>query len=192
MNKFINLIGLKSPEILNVFMTLCLLTLTSSASLVAQSGSPATSKAGKQTMTTEQLTKEAEVIVVGKVGRIVSEWTNDHSRIQTRVTVVVDQTIKGDAPGKSIEVITPGGEVEGVGEWYSHSVRFAREEDIVLFAKLEKNGHYGVAGGESGKFSINKDEHTGAKIIPNVGTLDEFTSKIKKSVKSTDNGTVRQ
>lgn len=141
---------------------------------------------------TDALTKDAEVIVVGKVGGLVSEWTSDHKKIQTRVTVSVDQTIKGTTPGNSLTVVTPGGEVDGVGEWYSHMARFERDENVVLFVSKEKSGHYRVTDGENGKFSVKKDERTGAKIIPNVGTLDEFTSKIKKSVKSTDNGTIRQ
>lgn len=145
-----------------------------------------------KTTRTDALAKDAEVIVVGKVGGLVSEWTHNHTRIETRVTVSIDQTIKGNAPGNSITVVIPGGEIDGVGEWYSHSARFARDEDVVLFAKKEKSGRYHVAGGESGKISIKRDERTGARVIPNVGTLDEFTSIIKKSAKSKDNGTIRQ
>jgi hypothetical protein len=143
--------------------------------------------AQSKTSMTDALTKDAELIVIGKVGGLVSQWTPDHTRIETRVTVSVDQTLKGSTPGNSLTVVIPGGEVDGVGEWYSHSARFENNEDVVLFAAKGGNGRYHVAGGESGKISIKKDKNTGAKVIPNVGTLDEFTSKIKKSVKSMEN-----
>jgi len=176
--------SMKNPVRCGFFVTLTV-AIAAAAMPIVLLGQPKTSR-------TDALTRDAEVIVVGKVGQVVSTWTNNRTKIETRVTVAINQTIKGNAPGNSIEVVIPGGEIDGVGEWYSHSARFERDEDIVLFAKKEKNGRYRVAGGESGKFSIKKDERTGAKIIPNVGTLDEFTSTIKKSAKSTDSGTIRR
>ena len=48
---------------------------------------------------------------------------------------------------------------------------------------------YGIAGGENGKISIMKDQKTGVRTIPHVGTLEEFTSKIKKIVKLQESDT---
>jgi hypothetical protein len=132
------------------------------------------------------LADQSELIAVGKVGRLVSEWNEDKSRIRTRVTISVDEAIKGSAPGSSVTVVVPGGEVDGVGEWYSHSVQFQKEEDVVVFANRDNNGQFVVTDGEFGKFSVKKDKDTGAKIIPNVGTLDTFTAQIKHSVKMQD------
>ncbi len=133
----------------------------------------------------DPLTKEAEVIVVGKVGKLSSEWNKD--KIETQVSVSVGQTIKGNFSEKTIVVVVPGGERDGVGEWYSHTARFNPDEDVVLFAKRDNTGKYIVAGGERGKILVKKDSK-GQKMIPNFGTLDEFTTAIKKSLKATDNG----
>ena len=58
------------------------------------------------------------------------------------------------------------------------------EIGVVVFAKKDMKGRYRVTSGERGKFLIEKDTKTGSKIIPNVGTLQEFTAEVKKNVKS--------
>ncbi len=132
----------------------------------------------------DQLSKEADVIVVGKVGRLVSEWNEDKSRIQTRITIAVSDIIKGEAGGSSITVVVPGGEVDGVGEWYSHMPRFENDEEVVVFAAKDSKGNLKVASGQQGKFTIKKDKETGARMLPNVGSLQEFTSHIKNYLKA--------
>ena len=132
----------------------------------------------------DQLAREADVVVVGKVGKITSEWNADKSRIQTRVMIEVDQTISGNLTESTVPVLVPGGEVDGVGEWYSHAVRFEKEEQVVLFAKKDPKGHYTIPAGEQGKFQVKNDKATGAKMIPNLGTLEEFTTQIKRNLKS--------
>jgi hypothetical protein len=131
----------------------------------------------------EKIIKESEVIVQGKVGGRTTEWTAKHDKIQTRVIISVDQTLKGAVPGSTITVVVPGGEIDGVGEWYSHVPRFEDQEEVVLFARQDKAGAFKVAGGEAGKFTVVKDAKTGSKIIANVGTLESFTSKIKNTIK---------
>lgn len=86
--------------------------------------------------TTSEVAEQADVVVVGKVGGLVVEWVDGRTRIQTRVMIAVDQYVKGDASTKSMTVIVPGGKVDGVGEVYSHAPRFLRNENVVLFAKL--------------------------------------------------------
>ena len=146
---------------------------------------PAFSTKPKATLT-DNLTKQSDVIVVGKVGHLTSAWTEGKKMIETRVSVSVDQTIKGSIEERSITVVVPGGEIDGVGEWYSHTPRFGQDEDIVLFANKDQSGQYRVSGGEFGKVVIKKDVKTGSKIIQNFGTLDEYTSTIKKSMQSAD------
>ena len=146
-------------------------------------------RAQPKAMNTDALTSEAEIIVVGKVGGVVSAWNHDRTRIESKVSVSVEQTIKGSVTGNSVTVVTPGGEIDGVGEWYSHTARFGQDENIVLFAKKDNGGRYRVAGGEHGKISVAKDSRTGNKIIQHFGTLEEFTTQIKKTVKAQESGT---
>jgi len=166
---------------------LCLLTSAIVLVLAAPTVVVGQSQGGK----TADLVKRSDVIVVGKVGRKASEWNEDKSRIQTRVSVTVDQTIKGSPAARTITVIVPGGEVGGVGEWYSHTAQFAVNEDVVVFAKKDKRGDYRVAGGEHGKVSLEKDGATGNLIVPNLGTLDQFTAQVKTVVKAQEAETLQ-
>jgi hypothetical protein len=136
------------------------------------------------TVQTDQLVRESDVIVVGSVGALKSQWNADRSRIQTVVTIHVDETVKGSVQGGSLTVVVPGGEVDGVGEWYSHSARFQDTEEVVVFAKKDQKGVMHVTGGEQGKFLVKPAQNAGSKIIPNVGNLEDFTSKVKNTVKA--------
>jgi hypothetical protein len=135
------------------------------------------------------LAVHSDIVVVGKVGSRISEWTSDRSRIQTRVTIAVTDAIKGTGVPEAIEVVVPGGEVDGVGEWYSHTTRFAQDEDVVLFANSDHQGKFRVAGGEGGKLSITTDRVSGEKVIPRVGSLARFTAALRKIIPAQDAGT---
>jgi hypothetical protein len=133
---------------------------------------------------TDQLSREADVIAIGRVGKLASEWNADKSRIQTHVTIEVSDMLKGDGATRTISIVVPGGEIDGVGEWYSHSPRFVNSEDVVVFAKKDKRGLLRLASGQQGKLTIQHDEVTGTKIIPNMGSLAQVTSLIKTTLKS--------
>jgi len=136
----------------------------------------------------DALVRQSDVVVVGKVGALASQWNNNRTRIETRVTVSVEQTLKGTAPGSSMTLVIPGGEVDGVGEWYSHSVRFDRDEDVVLFAQREKGDHYRVVNGPEGKISVTRDPRTGAKTIASGGSLESFATRIQGIAKAQSAG----
>ncbi len=138
------------------------------------------------------LASKSDIVVVGRVGNRMSEWNGDKSRIQTRVTIAVTETIKGSGVPSTIEVVVPGGEVDGVGEWYSHVSRFANDEDLVLFAQKNAGGTYRVTGGEGGKLSIIKDPATGQKIVPSIGSLEVFTAKLRSSIRLGQNQDIRK
>jgi hypothetical protein len=87
------------------------------ALLLALPGAGALSQSKE--LTTEALAGQAEVVAVGKVSSLVPQWNEDHSRIFTRVTLSVDQYIKGGSAGQPLTLLVPGGEVDGVGELYS-------------------------------------------------------------------------
>lgn len=132
----------------------------------------------------EQIARESDAVVVGKVAGLSSEWNEARTRIQTRVTISVDQSLKGDASVKSLTVIVPGGEVDGVGEVYSHAPRFLRDEAVVVFAKKNASGFYQVSEGSEGKYSIHKDDISGAMLVSGKKTLGEFTAGVKTAIQS--------
>jgi hypothetical protein len=133
-------------------------------------------------MTADDLAKRADAIVVGKVTGLKSEWSSDRSRIYTRVTLGVDQYLKGKSEGGSMTILTPGGEIGDVGELYTHMPTFRSEENVIVFVEKDKQGNFRVAGGNQGKYTIEKDENTGRSFVAGRQPVEEFARAVQKAV----------
>jgi len=131
---------------------------------------------------TDDLTRQADIVVVGKVAGIRAEWNKEKTRIFTTVTVEVGEMLKGKGGESTVTIQTPGGEVDGVGEVYSHTARFAKDEDVVVFAEKDKSGNLRVAGGSEGKIAIRKDESTGRRRVADGISIEEFKARVKNAV----------
>ncbi len=132
-------------------------------------------------LSTEELTRRADVVAVGQVASLSSEWNETHSAIRTRVVLSVSQYVKGTGEGGSLTVYVPGGEVGTVGEIYSHMPVFHRDEDVVVFAEKDRQNRYRVCAGQQGKFVVKTDAATGVKLVAGRRTLQEFTAEIKRA-----------
>jgi hypothetical protein len=128
------------------------------------------------------LTRKADIVAIGRVSSLKSEWTPDKSRIQTRITLAVDTYVKGSA-GDTMDIVVPGGEIGAVGEIYSHMPRFTIHEDVVVFAERDTGGHLRVSGGDEGKFEVKKDIRTGVRMVGERMSLEEFTAQIRAATK---------
>lgn len=135
----------------------------------------------------EQLSADADVIASGKVTSLKSEWSKDKSRIITRATVAVDDLVKGQDKSGSIVVTYPGGEVDGVGELYSHNVTFIDQEEVLLFARKDQAGDLRIVGGQQGKLTVKTDKSTGKKLLPSQTSLDEVKAQVRSILKSEKN-----
>jgi hypothetical protein len=129
----------------------------------------------------KKLATDADVIVTGKVAGQKSSWDNNKTRIYTEATLQVDEFLKGSNNGTSVVVTYPGGEVNGVGELYTHMPKFEKDEDVLVFLKRdEKNMGYRVFDGEEGKLKIIKDKNTGERITTSNVRVEDLKSQIKK------------
>jgi hypothetical protein len=137
-------------------------------------------------VSTDELVQKSEVVARGKVREMKSEWDETRSRIRTRVSLSVDEYLKGGGGG-TMEVFVPGGEVDGVGELYTHMARFKQDEDVVVFAEKDKKGRYRITGGNEGKFAVKNDEKTGKRFVSGDRSLEDFKADIKKSVQASKN-----
>jgi hypothetical protein len=131
----------------------------------------------------EELAAGSEVIAAGSVTDLRSEWNSDRTRIFTRVTIAVDSYLKGERTGSTLEVVVPGGEVGEVGEQYSHTARFSREEQVVVFGHSDNAGNVRVTGGEQGKFSVRRDERTNRMLVGDGEVLEAFITRVRQSLK---------
>ena len=130
----------------------------------------------------EDLTKKADVIARGNVTNVQSEWSSDKTRIFTKVTLAVDEYVKGEKPERTLVITHLGGEVNGVGELYTHTPRFAKGEEVLVFGKKDRKNNLIVTGGDAGKVLVTKDKLTGEKMVQGGLTLKMFTSTLKSIV----------
>ena len=140
--------------------------------------------AQSESLTTKDLTDRAEVVAVGKVSSVKSEWNADRTRITTRVTITVREYLKGGGIDKQLVVLTPGGEVGEVGEWYSGAARFRKEEDVVVFARKREGREHEMSGGAQGRVPVVKDRRTGESFVGRSIRLDDFRAQVRSAAQA--------
>jgi hypothetical protein len=138
------------------------------------------SQEGKLTLS--ELSQRAEVVVIGKVASVQSSWNNARTKIQTRVEIVINERLKGRVEQSSLTIMTLGGEVNGIGESYSHMAKFSRDEDVVVFAARDQSGQYRVTAGEQGKLTIKQDASS-KKVVGDGMPLEVLRSDIRLALK---------
>ena len=143
-------------------------------------------------MSTERLTRESELVIVGDVDNTKSQWSDDGKKIVTRVTITYTDVIKGKNKNRKIVVEHLGGEVEGLGMGVSDSPHFTKGEKVILFLKPEKSKEkevYKIVGSAQGKYTIGTDGIARKKgfslwsdkeLIDNDIPADTLIDKIKK------------
>jgi hypothetical protein len=111
------------------------------------------------------LTRGADVIFVGTVMSSVSDWNADGTRIYTRTTFQVEESLKGHA-GETIVVQTLGGSVRGIGMRVPGMPVFkAREKHLIFVKKGRVTGTPRVLGWAQGDFRVHKDARTGREMV---------------------------
>jgi len=96
----------------------------------------------------------SSVVVKGRVMATDSQWASDEQRgnhIWTRVTVLVDNTLKGAVAGNWLILEVQGGTVGDITEAAEELPTFAVGEEVVLFLA---GNPLGVVGGYQGKLTV--------------------------------------
>ena len=131
----------------------------------------------------KDLSKDADLIITGKVSQQISSWNEDKTRIYTIATVQVEDYIKGSVTGNSVSVKYLGGEVGDVGETYSHIPTFVNNEEVLIFLKKNENkSDYSVLYGEEGKISLVNDSQTGELVTSSNVRVSSLKNQIKNYI----------
>lgn len=118
--------------------------------------SPAKSFALMADMGTDELAKEAKIIVQGEVKNVRS-YKGINDIIYTRASVLVSDVFKGKVAKKNIIVEYRGGKVGNLGLSIENEPALEKKERALLFLTnsfWRKNVYY-LVGGISGKYTIN-------------------------------------
>ena len=132
----------------------------------------------------ESMSKNADLIITGKVVEQNSSWNENNTRIYTQATIRVEEYIKGNNNSGPVIVSYPGGEVGEVGELYSHMPRFENNEEVLVFLKKDdKSTNYKVFNGEKGKINVLTDPKTGEKVTTSNVQINTLKAQIKSYIK---------
>jgi hypothetical protein len=144
-------------------------------------------------LTTENLTGESALIILGDVKQIKSEWGEDKKSIFTFATVAVRETIKGKVANKTLNIMYEGGEIDGIGMRVSDVAIPEVGENVLLFLKPAKTRQfetiYKNVGKAQGQYKIDKNGiarkvgyhvEGSAKDVDNNLPIDVLIEKIKR------------
>jgi hypothetical protein len=154
----------------------------------------------------ERLSRRADVIIEGVVEDVSSEWSLDHSIIQTVVTLQVQDIAKGHLTDPRILIQFPGGEIGDIGLKVADMPTFQRNEKVLVFMRfLIKRPDpkypqtvwqspwpaFHILGGAQGKYSIDSHgmaRRDGYELVPGetdpdaVLPLESLRQKIHQSL----------
>ncbi|SNQ62699.1 hypothetical protein [Candidatus Methanoperedens nitratireducens] len=114
--------------------------------------SPAVS-ASLDKMSVEDLTREADVILIGNILDVQSKWGLQRDKIYTYSTVLVERNIKGGTGEETLTILSEGGRVGTLFIWVEDTPTFLKDEMVLVF--LKKSGkEYSVVGMSQGKYTL--------------------------------------
>jgi hypothetical protein len=114
--------------------------------------------------TPQQLAKESQLVVDGKVSSVRSYWNDDRSKIFTEAVVTVGATYKGGT-SPSVRVVQLGGVVGNVRMTAHGAPQWKKGEEVLLFLEPSVPGAFQVAGFSQGMYLIERDPRTGKAFV---------------------------
>jgi len=125
----------------------------------------------------EELTRQASTILIGRVVGQTSRWNPEKTVIVTDVSVVVDGSLKGEAPANFVLEV-PGGIVGDLGLTVSDTPVFAPDETVILFLREPDFSGFRLVGWQQGKFTVHDGFvlREGESPLP----LEEFATRVRK------------
>lgn len=113
-------------------------------------------------LSTEQMVDASDAIVRGTVTDV---WTSlDGGHINTHVTVQVERVLKGRA-ASSVEVVVPGGAIDGVLASVAGAPRYSTGERVLLLLAARNDGSYLNVALSGGKYTIKQNPSDGADMV---------------------------
>lgn len=103
--------------------------------------------------TWEEQVDLSKKIIRAQVVAVESYWNPDKTNIDTNITILISEYLKGNGPREMILKI-PGGRVGNKVQWVSDTPQFSVGDDSIIF--LEPSGQ--VMGGPDGVFHLKGEE----------------------------------
>jgi len=136
-------------------------------------------------MSVEELSQKADLIVQGTVVDLKGELTADKTAIHTTVLISVQDQWKGKSTS-SVTLVQPGGSLGEIVEEVPGLPSFKPSEKVILFLKEMPEGKLIVFGGEQGKFVLRFDADSGSEMVEGStgekAAFSDFACRVKKAL----------
>lgn len=133
-------------------------------------------------LSTEDLAKGSDIVVLGDVESATAKWSDDRKTISTTAIVVITEVIKGQSVSQKIEVEYPGGEVGDIGLRVSDEPGMEKGEKVLLFLKhvigANETYKHNLVGKGQGKYSIAPDGIARKKGFSLVGDTKQIDAEV--------------
>jgi hypothetical protein len=106
----------------------------------------------------------SQIIVYGRVADVRPEWSDDHRRIDTIVTLAAGSYLKG-GPGATVTFRVPGGQIGRYRNVMVGAPAFTAGEEAVLFLSASGPSIAHVFGLSQGVFRVRVDTRTGRRLV---------------------------
>ncbi len=103
----------------------------------------------------EDLSREADIIIIGDVKEVGSRWNLWRTTIYTYSTLSVERYIKGTGP-ETLTIITKGGTVDDLNMWVEDVPVFEENETVLVFLK-QAGDEFSVVGWVQGKYIVENE-----------------------------------
>jgi hypothetical protein len=148
-----------------------------------------------------ELVREAEVIVVGTVAVMESAWSADRETIQTTVSLVDLDLIKGEIPAIPYQLRLAGGVVGDTAQTYPGMPRLVTGGRYVLFVRGNLREFFPLVGAYQGLYRVLTEPDGAQRVLradrgdglvvraltlPAQPTLEEFTARIRDEMRASD------
>ncbi len=159
-----------------------------------------------------ELTRGSHMIVRGRVTGLDAQWTDDHRRIETVVTLQVAESLKGD-PGGQVVFRVPGGQLGRYRSVMPGAPSFRTGEEVVLFLGGAAPALPHLLGLSQGVYRVADDRETGRRVVippPLVAsadrvvqvrrgdpsrrppTVEQFTAEVRTIATTPESRTIRR
>lgn len=112
-----------------------------------------------------ELTRAADVIVIGEVALTESDWNASRTIIHTRIDVRIEEVFKGPVKGERLSFYQIGGQVGGIAASVGGTPSFTQGERVLLFLSRRQDMSLGISGIFHGKFTIEPSEASDDKPV---------------------------
>ena len=125
-----------------------------------------------------ELTTRSDVIVLGTVSFITSDWNLNRTAIETRIDLKVEEIFKGTVDPAKISFYQLGGVVGDTASSLGEAATFGEGERVAIFLFKSNRERLQVVGFFQGKFSVERRPEglMAVRRIPGLSkSLDEFS-----------------